>query len=59
MIRKKKYIGHRFPLKYRLQGTCYYSDKCPVESSRIEKRRSLMMMLIGKGNDRYMRSRAK
>ncbi len=55
MIRKKKYIGHRFPLKYRLQGTCYYSDKCPVESPRIEKKRSFWLRLAyGKNHDRYM-----
>lgn len=55
MIFKKRYIGERFPLRYKFQGECYYSTRCPVESPRIEKKRSLWLRLVyGKKHDRYI-----
>ncbi len=52
---KKRYIGERFPLRYRFQSECYYISRCPAEGTRIERKRSLRMRLIyGKSRDRYM-----
>ena len=56
MFWKKRYIGERFPLRYRFQGECYYISRCPAEEGNIEKKRSLRMRLVyGKRNDRYIR----